>query len=260
MIYIYKNDKQSGPYEEHVVLDQLKAGMLSPEDMAIRHGESEWSTLRKMFPDAGAQTMPPPPPPVSAPKIAVPPTASAPVASAPAAPAAEPQYRSTLIPKVFFALCFVAALGIFGFALYYLLTFKPSGDLQADLGRYGYRDLSLYLAIGAFVGGFFILLALVLSFFRKLIRTGGVRIGLRVVFILILLLGLGGVIFGGVMYATWTPSYRSSAPANEMIKKLEEAEEATGPYEIPAVAVPIGLGLFLFGLSGILMTKRPSDY
>ncbi len=52
MIYIYKNNQQSGPFEERIVLDQLNAGLLSPDDMAIRHGESKWQTLGAMFPDS----------------------------------------------------------------------------------------------------------------------------------------------------------------------------------------------------------------
>ncbi len=45
MIYIHKNNQQTGPYEEHVVLDQLKSGFLKPEDMAIRQGASQWEPL-----------------------------------------------------------------------------------------------------------------------------------------------------------------------------------------------------------------------
>jgi hypothetical protein len=51
-IYINKNGQQSGPYEDHIVIDQLRSGMLSPDDMAIRHGGASWQRLGDMFPEA----------------------------------------------------------------------------------------------------------------------------------------------------------------------------------------------------------------
>jgi hypothetical protein len=60
-IYINKNNQQSGPYEEHVVIEQLRNGMLSPNDMGIRHGESAWQKLGDMFPDAVRKTTEPSP-------------------------------------------------------------------------------------------------------------------------------------------------------------------------------------------------------
>ena len=62
-IYINKNNQQSGPYEERVVIDQLRNGMLSPNDLGIRHGETTWRRLGDMFPNVGSS---PAPPPVSA--------------------------------------------------------------------------------------------------------------------------------------------------------------------------------------------------
>ena len=55
-MYINKNGQQSGPYEDHVVIDQLRNGMLSPDDQAIRHGETSWQRLGDMFPDARPTT------------------------------------------------------------------------------------------------------------------------------------------------------------------------------------------------------------
>ncbi|MEO6334107.1 MAG: DUF4339 domain-containing protein [Pyrinomonadaceae bacterium] len=49
-IYINKNGQQSGPYEDHVVLDQLRSALLSPNDMAIRQGDAGWQKLGDMFP------------------------------------------------------------------------------------------------------------------------------------------------------------------------------------------------------------------
>ena len=53
-IYINKNGQQSGPYEDHIVNDQLRSGVLSPDDMAIRHGDSSWQRLADMFPGVAA--------------------------------------------------------------------------------------------------------------------------------------------------------------------------------------------------------------
>jgi hypothetical protein len=50
-IYISKNNQQFGPYEEHVVLDQLRNGSLSSDDMAIRQGDASWQRLGDMFPN-----------------------------------------------------------------------------------------------------------------------------------------------------------------------------------------------------------------
>lgn len=62
-IYVTKDGQQSGPYEDHVVIDQLKNGMLSPNDLGIRQGETSWQKLGDMFPGAaGSQSVPPPPP------------------------------------------------------------------------------------------------------------------------------------------------------------------------------------------------------
>jgi len=55
-IYINKNGQQSGPYEDHVVTDQLRNGMLSPNDLGIRHGENTWQRLGDMFPNSVAST------------------------------------------------------------------------------------------------------------------------------------------------------------------------------------------------------------
>jgi hypothetical protein len=77
-IYVTKDNQQSGPFEDHVVIDQLKNGQLSPDDLAIRQGESSWQRLGDMFPGVGTgRPVPPiPPPPI--------PSAGVPVAPAPA--------------------------------------------------------------------------------------------------------------------------------------------------------------------------------
>jgi len=238
-IYINKNNRQSGPYEEHVVIEQLRSGYLSPNDLGIRHGETTWTRIGDMFPDTVARP-------------------AAPASAAPTAP--EPQYRNTILQKIFFGLCFLGAIGILAASVYYIFTFGSSGDLEADLSRLGFRDLAKYLAIGAFVSGFFIFLALLLSFKRKLIRSNGARIALRVFFVLVLLAGFGSLAFGAISYLSYSaPTPTKASESNELLRALEAGSAATGPYEAAMIALPIGVGLFLFGVSGTLMTKRARD-
>ncbi len=69
-IYINKDGQQSGPYEDNVVIDQLRSGILSPSDMSIRHGDSSWQRLGDLFPgvapEARATPSIPIPPPLMA--------------------------------------------------------------------------------------------------------------------------------------------------------------------------------------------------
>ena len=51
-IYINQNNQQSGPYEDHVVIDRLQSGELSPNDMGIRQGGTTWERLGDIFPGA----------------------------------------------------------------------------------------------------------------------------------------------------------------------------------------------------------------
>ncbi len=48
-IYIRKNGQTTGPFEENTVLNYLKAGNLTSNDMACRHGEESWQPLGSMF-------------------------------------------------------------------------------------------------------------------------------------------------------------------------------------------------------------------
>ena len=250
-IYIHRNGEQFGPYEEQIVIDQLHNGQLSPDDMGIRQGEKDWQKLRVMFPDAAPATPSPdaiPPPPV--------------VAETPSAAPVQHEaiYRGTTLQKIFFGLCLLVAVIAFGGAAFYFYTLTGStGDLQADLARVSYRVFARNLSGGVLVGGFLALLAFALTFKRKLIRSNGLRIGIRVIFILILLVGLGNLGYGAVSYLTYNAPYNSSRKTgepNELLKALEQGTAAVAPFEMAAVLLPIGAGLFLFGLSGILMTKK----
>jgi hypothetical protein len=254
MIYIYKNNQQSGPYEERLVLDQLKSGVLAPEDLAVRHGESQWQPLGNMFPEV-ASVVPPPPVQFAA-------SASKPVSAPVTSSEPEPQYRNTTLLKVFLGFCLLGSIGLLAASVYYIFSFASTGNLDSDLSRLAYRDLAKYLAIGTFVGGFFTFLAFLMSFKRKLIRSNSLRIALRVFFVLILLVGLGNVAFGAISYLTYSSPSSSlvkGSESNELLRALEEGSAAVGPYETAAITVPIGAGLFLFGLSGFLMGKRARD-
>jgi hypothetical protein len=44
-IYVFKNNQQSGPFEESQVRGWLASGQLSPNDMAVRQGETQWKPL-----------------------------------------------------------------------------------------------------------------------------------------------------------------------------------------------------------------------
>jgi hypothetical protein len=52
-IYIYKNNQQMGPFEEQRVLEMLKKGELSANDMGVRQGEKDWQKLGSLFPNSG---------------------------------------------------------------------------------------------------------------------------------------------------------------------------------------------------------------
>ena len=53
-IYISKNNRQLGPFEESKVREMLAAGQLSPDDAAIRHGETQWQKLGEIIPQKTA--------------------------------------------------------------------------------------------------------------------------------------------------------------------------------------------------------------
>lgn len=50
-IYVTKNNQQLGPFEETKVLDMLRAGQLSGNDMAFRQGDRQWQKLGSLYPN-----------------------------------------------------------------------------------------------------------------------------------------------------------------------------------------------------------------
>jgi hypothetical protein len=50
-IYISKNNQQAGPFADAQVLEMLRRGQISPNDLAIRHGETRWEPLGNIFPN-----------------------------------------------------------------------------------------------------------------------------------------------------------------------------------------------------------------
>lgn len=111
-IYITKNNQQFGPFEETKVLEMLKSGQLSPDDLAIRHGDKDWQKLGSYFPSATG---------ASASASAA--SASANVASAAATQAAPKKSRKGLL------------LGCGGFLILLLLV-------GGVLGVLAYRNLN----------------------------------------------------------------------------------------------------------------------
>jgi hypothetical protein len=67
-LYIYRNGQQTGPLDENDVLEQLRTGRVSPDDLGIREGESNWVRLGDIF--AGRFHMHEPPPSFAPPQNA----------------------------------------------------------------------------------------------------------------------------------------------------------------------------------------------
>jgi hypothetical protein len=241
-IYLYKNDQQLGPYEDSYVVDQLRRGSLSPDDLAIRQGGKDWLRLGDLFPSVAPDAFSRPDEPV----------VGVPLAS-------EPVYRRTGIQKAFFGLCLlIAVIALAGSVYYFYSLMGSSGNLETDLGRMSYRLLARNAAAGIFVGGFFAFLAFLLTFKRKLIASNGLRVVLRIVFILIMLVGIGNMIASAVSFLAYTAPYKSpsTSGSNELLRALEQGSEAVAPYELPVILLPVGAGLLLLGLSGVLMTTK----
>lgn len=51
-IYVYKNNQQLGPFDENIVIGNLRSGVFSPNDLGIRQGAQQWLPLIQMFPQA----------------------------------------------------------------------------------------------------------------------------------------------------------------------------------------------------------------
>ena len=49
-IYVNKNNQQLGPFDEKKVVEMLKSGQLSANDLAVRQGEEQWQPLGNLFP------------------------------------------------------------------------------------------------------------------------------------------------------------------------------------------------------------------
>jgi hypothetical protein len=48
-IYLWKNNEQTGPFEQHDVREQLTSGVLSAEDLGWREGMADWQPLRNIL-------------------------------------------------------------------------------------------------------------------------------------------------------------------------------------------------------------------
>jgi hypothetical protein len=260
-LYIFRNNQQLGPFEENVVLDQLRNGQLSPDDLGIREGDSNWLRLGDIF---AGRIQYNESAPAFAPHAAQPEggfAVRAPSSGGPNATTgnAAPLFRKTLLHKIFFGLCTLGALVIaVGAIAYWRLQLGPSGDLMTDLGNAPFRGLAVYAGIGFAVMAVLSFLAFLLTFKRKIIASGGLRIALRIFFILPLIIGLVFMAYSVFSYLNWSPAASSlrlqkGDPGYEMLEKLDQSEAIAGPLTGLVLFLPIGLGFALFGLSGFAM-------
>lgn len=248
-IYLFKNNAQTGPFDEAAVLDGLRRGENSPDDLAIRQGDTNWQPLSVLYPEAAPS-----------PSFSPPMSSPAPIAAAAPAPA-ERLVRGNTLHRVVYGLLFLGSVLAFAGSLWYLKSMMgSSGDLTTDLRNMSWRVLARDMAISTFIAAFFIFVGFLLSFKRKTIRSNGLRIAMRSIFILIMVIGLGYFAYGGFAYlnysAPYTPTKASAGQRNEMLDALNEGEAAAGPLGIATFHLPIAAALVLLGLSGVLMTKR----
>jgi len=231
--YINHEGQQTGPFDDHVVIEQLRSGQLSPDDLSIRTGDAQWQTLRTMFPNSVVH----------------------PISPAQAVSATEAQYRKTVFPKVFFGMCLVVEIiVILILAFYFYGVIDPSRNLAHLLDKSVIGILFVILS-GNFTGGFLTLLAFLMAFKRRIVRSNGLRIGIRTVSVLVLLFGLGNVgLWGYQLYVT-NHAY-SLANTGRPEALFFGLHDMMLPYGMGLIFLPIAVGLFLFGLSGIMMAKR----
>jgi len=64
LIYVRKNNEQTGPFDENHVLAGIRDGVYSLSDLAWREGMAGWEPLENLYPSSS--TPPPLPPPLAA--------------------------------------------------------------------------------------------------------------------------------------------------------------------------------------------------
>lgn len=249
-VFVFKDGQQLGPFDEGEVSARLWDGKFSGEDLGIREGDTQWKPLNVLFP----QTAQPPgfQPPLP-PAVAV-------AAASPAAVEQPALYRKTLFAKVFFGLTLLGAIVLtVGAAAYWKFVLVPSGNLTTDLGNAPFRSFAIYTAIAGVGMTVLTFFALLLCFKRRIIGSNGLRIFLRLFFVLVLLIGLADIGYGAFSYFNWRPTTSTvssqNSAGNDLLKALDEGEKVAGPLTQLGIFLPIGLGFIFLGLSGIAMTK-----
>lgn len=58
-IYVNKNGQQLGPFDESKVLEMLRNGQLSANDLGFKQGQQQWQKLGELFPNASPAWTPP---------------------------------------------------------------------------------------------------------------------------------------------------------------------------------------------------------
>jgi hypothetical protein len=135
-IYINKNNQQLGPFAEAKVLEMLKSGELSANDLGIRQGESHWQKLGELYPGAVSR------PAVASQPAAVsqPVTVSQPAVKAAAAPAKKSRKGLLLGCTGFFLFALLVAAGVGFFAYRNLFPSGTAKDLPETVGGFKIED------------------------------------------------------------------------------------------------------------------------
>ncbi len=237
--YIYKDEQQLGPYDEESIVEQIQAGTIGPDVFGIRTGDSQWEKLSTLFPQMrfvqqpGTDFGPQPLASVSA---------------------RMPEYRRTLWLKLIFGALVLAAVGSCIAATYYLNS-MPS-DPEFDK-KYPWIGLIAILVrnfrVGAFLFGVFAVLGLMVAFKKSLIESNPLRIALRSIFVLVMLAGTISVL-AGIGSFLFFDGVRANS-ADPSARKYDGVVNATRQYQGFVVWGQLGLGVLLFGASGLLMTK-----
>ncbi len=244
-VYIFKNNQQSGPFEENAILDWLKNGQLSIEDLACRKGANEWQKLKALFPSAAS---------AEAPVLPASKTAGEKVEETPVC-------RKTMFQKIVFGGIIVLLFLAFFAALQNLWAFSiSSGDLETDLQTLPFRAVARNAAITILIALFLAVAAFLLSFKKRIIQTYGVRMALRVFFIFFIFSAIIQAGFAAYHYQNYYPPSskrllmedKKSSP----FKKLQELSEIEAARSsVLAINLPIAFGLLVLGAAGFSMTQ-----
>ena len=216
--------------------------------MGIRPGEKAWQPLGTMFPDMARGPNRTPSPAIQSGSGGVAPLAqfTGPISDS----------IARISQTIFFAFGFMVLGLMFCISLFYFVSMwvAPSSVATAELDLLVLRTIARNAVIATFFGAAMASVALAFRFKRTAIANNGLRIALRLVFLTIALFG-----FIQINYVTF--SYLSSllSPAIDTTPQGLQILSFSVTFSILSLAVvhfPVGMGVFLLGLSGNLMANR----